>query len=604
MDIPGVKCRIPDRSGGGDPWNLARSVRRAGLTGLLFSVLAILSVVPVQAGMATAPVSAVFASTGNIDDIGPETLPIFRLPRAGLENTAALPSDDELAAERAVIGKIVIRNENIFDLSDPRENNWLFRLANTLHPKTRPWLIRNQLLFRPGDAYDRRILDESERILRSNRYFYDARIRPIAYYEGRVDVEVTTHDVWTLRPGLSFGRQGGANTTSIDLSEKNLGGTGIGIGIAHSSTPDRDTDTVFIDSTHLGGTWFRTELLFAENSDGRRRKALVERPFYALDTRWAAGASFEDDLRVDSIFGRVGVAGRFQTHARTSTAWGGWSGGRKSRWVKRYTIGFNRDESRFAPAPEAVPIAPVPPDRILAYPWAGFELVEDSFEKAINRDQIGRTEDFYLGTRLRASLGYSSDLFGADREAIVFNGQFGTGTQSAGSVTMLVDSTANGRFESGSVRDTTLGANGRLYVRLSETWLFFTLLSGKRGVNLDPDHELVIGGENGLRGYPRRYQWGDRVALLTLEGRYYTSLYPFRLARIGGALFYDVGRAWGGDFAKAPDSGILQDVGAGIRIGLTRSGLGNVVHIDVAFPLGGDPTISRVQFLVTTKESF
>ena len=140
---------------------------------------------------------------------------------------------------------------------------------------------------------------------------------------------------------------------------------------------------------------------------------------------------------------------------------------------------------------------------------------------------------------------------------------------------MLVDSAANGRVESGSVRDTTLGANGRLYVRLSESWLLFSLLSGSRGVNLDQDHELVLGGENGLRGYPRQYQAGDRSALFTLEGRYYTSLYPFRLVRVGGAVFYDMGRAWGGDFAKSLDPGVLRNVGVGLRLGMTRSGLGN-----------------------------
>jgi hemolysin activation/secretion protein len=311
-----------------------------------------------------------------------------------------------------------------------------------------------------------------------------------------------------------------------------------------------------------------------------------------------------DDLRVDTLFGRAGVAGQFQTHARKMNAWGGWSEGLKGRWVKRFTIGFARDESRFAPAPGDVPSNPVPPDRVLAYPWVGFELVEDDFEKAKNRDQIERTEDFSLGTRFRASLGYSSDRFGADREAVVFNGIFGTGFQATDSSTMLMDSVASGRVESGSVRDTTLGASGRLYVRISETWLLYSLLSGNLGRNLDEDHELVLGGENGLRGYPRRYQGGDRSALFTLEGRYYSSLYPFRLVRVGGAVFYDMGRAWGGSYAKALDAGILRDVGVGLRLGLTRSGLGNVIHIDMAVPVDGDPTISRVQFLVTTKQSF
>ena len=602
MAHTGAERFIPDAGDRGIRRGRTRHVGRAGLLCLVCYMQTVGSVRAAQAGTVAAPIPAAPASAGITGGTSPETMPIFPLPPNVPEER--LPSDQELVARGAVIGEVVIRNENIFDIADPKENNWLFRLANTLHAKTRPWLIRNQLLFRPGDAYDRRVLDESERILRSNRYFYDARIRPIAVHENRVDVEVLTRDVWTLRPGISFGRQGGANTTKIDFSESNLFGTGVGISIARASTPDRNTDSVSLASEHIGNTWLRTEMLFAENSDGRKRSALLERPFYALDTRYAASVSFLDDLRVDTLFGRTGVASRFQTHAKKMIAGGGWSEGLKGHWVKRFTAGFTQDESRFAPAPGDVLSDPVPPDRILAYPWVGFELVGDDFEKAKNRDQIERTEDFSLGTRFQASLGYSSTRFGADREAVVFSCQFGTSFQPADSSTMLVDSAANGRVESGSVRDTTLGANGRLYVRLSESWLLFSLLSGSRGVNLDQDHELVLGGENGLRGYPRQYQAGDRSALFTLEGRYYTSLYPFRLVRVGGAVFYDMGRAWGGDFAKSLDPGVLRNVGVGLRLGMTRSGLGNVIHVDMAFPLDGDPSISPVQFLVTTKQSF
>src|SRR5512143_2131135 len=622
MTHTGEERFVPDTGERSIKWGPARRFGRAGLLHLVFIMQAVSSVSAVQAGTVAAPILAAPPSSESTDGVATATTPIFPLPKAGLDNTSTsqtmpasgplppnapegrLPSDEELVASGAVIGEVVIRNENIFDIADPRENNWLFRLANKLHFTTRPWLIRKQLLFRTGDAYDRRVLAESERILRSNQYFYDARIRPITFQEGRVDVEVFTRDVWTLRPGISFGRQGGANTTKIDFSESNLFGTGVGISIARASTPDRNTDSVFLTSTHVGGTRLRTELLYAENSDGRKRSALLDRPFYALDTRWATGARFVDDLRVDTLVGRAGVASEFQTHAKKLNAWGGWSDGLKGRWVKRFTIEFTRDESRFPPAPDNVLSDPVPPNRVLAYPWVGFELVGDDFEKAKNRDQIERTEDFFLGTRFRASLGYSSYRFGADREAVVFSGQFGTGFQSAASLTMLVDSAANGRLESGSVRDTTLGANGRLYVRISETWLLFSMLSGSRGVNLDQDHELVLGGENGLRGYPRNYQAGDRSALFTLEGRYFSSLYLFRLVRIGGAAFYDMGRAWGGSFVKSQDPGILRDIGVGLRLGMTRSGVVKVIHVDMAFPLDGDPTISRVQYLVTTKQSF
>ena len=42
----------------------------------------------------------------------------------------------------------------------------------------------------------------------------------------------------------------------------------------------------------------------------------------------------------------------------------------------------------------------------------------------------------------------------------------------------------------------------------------------------------------------------------------------------------------------------------GLRLGSTRSTGRDVVHIDIAFPLDGDPSIDDVQFLLESKRSF
>jgi hemolysin activation/secretion protein len=68
-------------------------------------------------------------------------------------------------------------------------------------------------------------------------------------------------------------------------------------------------------------------------------------------------------------------------------------------------------------------------------------------------------------------------------------------------------------------------------------------------------------------------------------------------------VFYDMGRTWG---QGAVDSShkLLKDVGFGLRLGNSRTSLGNVIHIDVAFPLDGDSSIKKAQFVVEVKESF
>ncbi|HEY1874149.1 MAG TPA: POTRA domain-containing protein, partial [Steroidobacteraceae bacterium] len=133
--------------------------------------------------------------------------------------TAGLPSPEELEAAGAVIGKVLIDNQNIFNLEDPKDDNWFGRAADDLHPKTHAEVISHQLLFKPGERYSRRLIDESERILRADGYFYDAWIREVSYHDNQVDLRVTTRDVWTLNPGFNFSRSGGTNSLGVQLED-------------------------------------------------------------------------------------------------------------------------------------------------------------------------------------------------------------------------------------------------------------------------------------------------------------------------------------------------------------------------------------------------
>jgi hemolysin activation/secretion protein len=131
----------------------------------------------------------------------------------------------------------------------------------------------------------------------------------------------------------------------------------------------------------------------------------------------------------------------------------------------------------------------------------------------------------------------------------------------------------------------------------------FASLKGQMVRNPDAPNSLQLGGDEDLRGYPLRYQSGDKTLVLRIEERMYTDLNVFRLIRVGAAAFYDGGRAWGGSIPNTANAGWLSDVGFGLRFLTDRSSKSNVLHLDVAFPLNRDPTIDRVQFLVYTLQS-
>jgi outer membrane translocation and assembly module TamA len=169
---------------------------------------------------------------------------------------------------------------------------------------------------------------------------------------------------------------------------------------------------------------------------------------------------------------------------------------------------------------------------------------------------------------------------------------------------LILIAAANGRLEDGNVANGLLGAEARYYYRQSPRRVFFMGLAATAGTNLDADTQVLLGGDNGLRGYPLRYQAGTGRWLFTAEQRMFSNWYPFQLFNVGGAVFYDMGRVVGRDPLGSEPQGLLKDVGVGLRFGNSRSALGNVLHVDFAFPLDGDPSISSMQIVVETKRRF
>jgi outer membrane protein assembly factor BamA len=520
------------------------------------------------------------------------------------EEAPSPPDPARLEAEKVVIGDVVLEKQNVFDLSDPKENNALYRLTNRLHVITKDSVIGKQLLFKTGDIYSQRLTDESERILRANTYFYDASITPRNYRNGKVDLHVKTWDVWTLKPGFSYSRGGGENKTVIRLEELNLFGYGQQLLFSWSRDVDRDSTSFRFRDRHVGHSWASLTLSLADNSDGHSNLLSVVRPFYALDTQWAAGARAFDDDRRSALYQLGEQAAEFRHERRFYSAFGGWSAGLRNGWVRRYTAGIVLDDNQFSDVVDATLPAAIPADRKLVYPFFGIEILEDRFEKTTNRDQIKKTEDFLTGTRISATVGWSDESFGADRNAILYSLSgsrfFGALSESA----LLLSASASGRYESGESANTLLYVDTRYYHQQSGKRTFFATASATLGTNLDLDNPVELGGNTGLRGYPLRYQSGNSKFLLSLEQRYFWDWYPFRLFRVGGAVFADAGRTWGDNPLGGQSLGWLSDVGIGLRFAPTRTGSRKIIHLDIAFPLNGDSSIDSVQILLGSKKGF
>jgi hemolysin activation/secretion protein len=193
---------------------------------------------------------------------------------------------------------------------------------------------------------------------------------------------------------------------------------------------------------------------------------------------------------------------------------------------------------------------------------------------------------------------------GSTRDLWTYAAIFSDGVEVPRGNDLLASATFSGQYGDGRGERALLSGALRYYVPQGKRALFYAAASGDVVRNPETPDLLLLGGDNGLRGYPLRYQSGEHRALFTVEERVYTDWYPFRLFRVDGAVFYDIGRAWGRPFQNPVNSGWRSDVGFGLRILSDRSAFGNVLHADVAFPLNPDPNIQSVQFLVKTQANF
>lgn len=505
------------------------------------------------------------------------------------------------------IGRVRVVRQQIFDADDPAENNAAYMLANRLHVLSRETAVREQLRIAEGDPYDAAVLREAERILRTFPWLYDARVVPTRQCGEEVEVTVLTRDVWSLVPTGDVNRSGGENSFALGVKDQNLFGRGETLGFFYENGVDRDGIAAFYtDPAVSGGDW-ALSLFGSDNSDGGRVAINARVPFRSFDDLRSHGFSASRDERIQPLFATGERVEEFVQRSVSAQAYLARSTGRVDGHVRRWTLGVAHFENEFARDDGPLQPLELPDDRQATYPFVSVELLEDEWEAAQNLDLIGRPEDIYLGRRITASVGVSPDALGADDGRVLFTTSWSNALRLTPEwlVSMSIGADGAVTTSDGEAENLVASVSTASYYRQSESFALFASADYSWTRGLTRDQQLLLGGDSGLRGYPQRYQEGDRRVRLRLEERWFSSAHPLRLFRYGAALFADAGRSW---FAGDPDddeSGWLANVGVGLRLMPTRFPTESFVHLDLAVPVRrGGRDVEDVQLSLTLRNSF
>ena len=148
----------------------------------------------------------------------------------GLIHVIDLPDQEEV-----VIDSIIIHINNALEGSraNTKIEGYIFNMGNRLHIKTRPKTVLKYLLFKPGELVSKTTLVESERNLRNQLFFADAKIEIDSISTQSVLTYVTVIDQWSTVPIVSINRVGNQWGYGFGVRESNLLGTGQIISIYH-----------------------------------------------------------------------------------------------------------------------------------------------------------------------------------------------------------------------------------------------------------------------------------------------------------------------------------------------------------------------------------
>lgn len=512
---------------------------------------------------------------------------------AVLSVTAVRPCGDE---SRPRIGRIEIVSHEIFDEDD---SFWPYRWANRLHFRTRESIIRQELLFRSGDSLDREALAQTERNLRALIVFRDARVEIFPSEKGgsgngTVDIRVVTFDAWSTVPELRFARIGNKLVWAMGASERNLLGRGKQIEVSRRSGLEREETFFFFQDPRLGGSRFRAVTSFSTRADGRQALISLSRPFFSLGTAWAFGFRGEGFDQLDPLY----AEGERVAELRHVRRWGEVELARAihrapTRAV-RFHLAYRRLEDEVAGDLRRFGILQV-----------GLSSVQHRFLKLTHVNRFERVEDFNLGNEASAFVGVSTSALGGEEGATWFCALSNRRGFRLGREHFLLGTVSwRARRRRGRPENSLLVARLDYLNKLSPRSVVVATAELKRGARLDPEVQLSLGAESGLRGYPV-HQWvGNRSLYLSAETRWFLADEVAQLASFALAAFADAGFAWPeGQSMDLRD--LRADMGFGLLIGRNRlAATGPGVRLDLAYALHPLPGRSRWLLSVGSRIGF
>jgi outer membrane protein assembly factor BamA len=477
------------------------------------------------------------------------------------------------------IGEIKIIRKSVFDPEIKEENKKLFLWVNKFHFLTKEKVIEQELLFKPGDIYDQKLVEESERNLRNLGFLGKVKIEEMNKNNGRVDILVKTQDQWSTTANFSGQIVGKYYALLIYFEEHNLLGWGKSLVLGYYKNPERETRQLsFLDPNILGTRLFLNTDIY-NHSDGHLYNITFARPFYSLETEYSFGSQYgNEESKInyyqegENIFSYQRKKERFYLELSKSL-------GEEWKTIvspfyqlenRRYSIYSLQDLTKYSEF--------LPQNRKLQHFGFSLKLWRPQFEKLTHVDNFGKIEDIDFGWQIQGKWGLNLNKPFSQKRVDIFALGLLFPFYLKNNHYLFFSHLTKGEFENIRWEKVWSQTEARFYWKTpyGQTLALrgLTILTSRQ----ENSFQLFLDAVTGLRGFEKYRFSGKNELLLNFEDRVF---FPWRILTValGGVCFFDAGYVWD---EKLAGQKLHSDVGVGLRLGLTKSHAWRVTRIDFA----------------------
>ncbi len=367
------------------------------------------------------------------------------------------------------------------------------------------------------------------------------------------------------------------------IIDSNIFGLGQSAKIRYNRKDEDDKVKHFVKLRYaeprLFGLRWQLNCGYSRSTEGETWKASLKKPLYSLKTRWATEFSATDGNDIKRWYDENGqVTDEFErsfheqiesitrvfgsTHESTSI----------SLWHTYYKDEFvplpPTSEARFADRDEHTLGITLQRDNV--------NYIEETFF-----NKMGRVEDIPVGYGYGISIGYASKTFGSDKNKTSVALVFATSHKHKlrhfiNAEAQIGTNVINGEPFQDNIFKGEIRYLLKDFVKQTLATKLSFISNGKE--------QILLGGNNGLRGYKARQFSGNKRILLNVESR--LVFYKHPLIVIGGAVFTDIGYITSN--SKLNLLSYKRSIGAGLRIALPKLNDSPVYRFDLAYALDSD----------------